>query len=314
MLVLTGTSGGLGSVVIRTIIARKLIPLKSLRISAYNEKSLPAEVREAGIEVRFGDLRKPESLAASYAGADTLFLVSYPSVGEERYVLHKNAIDAAKEVGVKHIIYTSLSFGGQAGEKSVAGVMHAHLETTRYLKSTGLAWTVLRMGTYDHLWPNFAGFFTLDGSKNEFDVVIPADGPNHWTNREDQGEATAMILTNLDKYINETVSLVGPELLTIENIVNLYAEFSGRKMNVKILPKLEAIAYQTARGILPPDQLPFLENWASWHDAMSKGETGWLDPAIEHLLGRKPKTIKDQSTFLFSSANKLDTKDFTDIE
>ena len=26
---------------------------------------------------------------------------------------------------------------------------------------------------------------------------FPADGPNHWASREDQGEATAMILANL---------------------------------------------------------------------------------------------------------------------
>ena len=83
-------------------------------------------------------------------------------------------------------------------------------------------------------------------------------------------------------------------------------------MNVKILPKSEAIAYQTARGILPQHQLPFLENWA-WHEGMSKGETGWLDPAMEQLLGWKSKTIQGQSAFLFTSSNKLDTKDFTDF-
>jgi len=118
-------------------------------------------------------------------------------VGEERYTLHKNAVYAAKKVGVKHIIYNSLSYAGQEGKSSVAGVMYAHLETTKYLKSTNLAWTVLRTETYNHLWPNFAGSFTLDGSKNEFDVVVSADGLNHWISREDQGAAAAIILVNL---------------------------------------------------------------------------------------------------------------------
>ncbi len=167
-----------------------------MRISAYSEKSLLPEIKEAGIEVRFGDLTKPETLVSSYEGAETLFLVSFPSVGEERFQLHKNAIDAAKKVGIKHVIYTSLSFGGRDGKTSSAGVMKAHLMTTEYLKASGLTWTIVRMGTYAHLWNNFAGFLINDGSKDPFEVVISGDGSNHWASREDQGEATAKIVAN----------------------------------------------------------------------------------------------------------------------
>jgi len=183
-------------VVIKTILAEDLIPVTSIRISAYSESVLLPEVKAAGIEVRFGDLNKPESLLHAYEGAETLFLVSFPSVGEERFQLHRNAIDAAKKVGISHVVYTSLSFGGQEGKTSGAGVMQAHLQTTEYLKASGLTWTIVRMGTYARLWNNLAGFLTVDGSRDPFEVVIPNDGLNHWTNRQDQGEATAKILAN----------------------------------------------------------------------------------------------------------------------
>ncbi|KAK4960447.1 hypothetical protein LTR10_003343 [Elasticomyces elasticus] len=295
----SGTSGGLGGVALKTILAQNLIPVKSLRISAYNENALPPEIKASGIEVRFGDLNNPDSLLRSYEGAEILFLVSFPSVGEERFQLHKNAIDAAKAVG---------------GQNLFAGVMQAHLRTTEYLKASGLTWTIIRMGTYAHLWNNFAGFLNVNGSLEPFEVVIPDDGLNHWTNRQDQGEATAKIIADCANYAGRTVSLIGSELLSITDIVRLYSRFSGRKVTVRILPDADVIAYQTARGILPVEQLPFLQNWVTWHHEMRMGGTAWLDPTMEMLLGRKPKTVRDQSRELFSIGNGLDTKDFANTE
>ena len=180
---------------IKTILARKLLPPSELRISAYSSSSVPAEARVAGIEIRYGNLKKPETLLESYAGAECLFLVSYPSAGEERYELHKNAIDAAKQVGVKHVIYTSLTFGGPDDKESVAQVMHAHTKTTRYLKASGLTWTIVREGSYAHLWNNFSGFLRLDGT-GDLEAVIPESGPDHYVSREDLGEGTAYIVVD----------------------------------------------------------------------------------------------------------------------
>jgi NAD(P)H dehydrogenase (quinone) len=186
--------------VLRTILAENLIPPNDLIISAYDVASVPKEAKANGIEIRNGDLAKPESLVEAYAGGDVLFLVSFPSIGEERYYLHRNAIDAAKKVGIKHVIYTSLTWGGPLGdEPSVAGVLQAHLKTVKYLKQSGLQYTIIREATYWHLWNNMAGFLN-PGSKDDVqEVVIPCDGPNHWANREDLGEATGKIVGN---YVN----------------------------------------------------------------------------------------------------------------
>lgn len=83
---------------------------------------------------------------------------------------------------------------------------------------------------------------------------------------------------------------------------------------MKILPVEEVIAYQTARGFLPTEQLPFLQNWVTWHQDMSLGGTDWLDPTMEQLLGKSPKTVKDQAHILFSSGNIVDTKDFAGVD
>jgi NAD(P)H dehydrogenase (quinone) len=122
---------------------------------------------------------KPETLEKAYAGADVLFLVSYPSVGPERFELHKNAIDAAVKVGVKHILYTSLAWGRPGiDDGSVAGVLKAHLNTAQYLakvgEEKGITWTVIREAIYTHIWSNAAGFVSFDGPKDKvIDAVFP---------------------------------------------------------------------------------------------------------------------------------------------
>lgn len=179
--------------VLDTILDKKLLPPSSFRISS-SSNTISARAKEAGIEVRYGDMTKPETLLQSFADAEALFLVSYPSVGEERYSLHRNAIDAAKAAGVQHVIYTSLTFGGPTGDQTIAGVMKAHVETVRYLKASGLSWTIVRQATYAHLWNLFAGFLQLEGN-GDCDVVIPYGGPNSWASRDDLGEATAVIVS-----------------------------------------------------------------------------------------------------------------------
>jgi uncharacterized protein YbjT (DUF2867 family) len=118
-------------------------------------------------------------------------------MGEERFTLHRNAIDAAKAVGIKHIIYTSLSFcGGAEGSTSVAQVAQAHLKTEAYLKESGLTYTILRMASYAHLWNNYAGFLDLSGDRKTLEVVLPNDGLEHWASRADLAEATAYVVAN----------------------------------------------------------------------------------------------------------------------
>lgn len=92
----TGTSGGLGSVVLNTILDQNLLSVNEFRISSSNKRNISTKATNAGLEVCYGNMSEPESLVESFAGAEAVFLVSYPSIGKERYELHKSAIDAAR--------------------------------------------------------------------------------------------------------------------------------------------------------------------------------------------------------------------------
>lgn len=193
-----GSTGGIGRSALQTILDKKLIPVSQLRLSSYNTSAIPARIVNTGVEIRKGNLYEPSTLEESYSGADVLFLVSFPSMGEERFTLHRNAIDAAKAVGVRHVIYTSLSFCGSAeGTSSVAQVAQAHLQTESYLKASGLTYTILRMASYAHLWNNFAGFLNLSGDPEAtLEAVMPNDGLEHWADRSELGEAAGYVIAN----------------------------------------------------------------------------------------------------------------------
>lgn len=315
MFVLTGSTGGIGRSALQTILDKKLIPVSQLRLSSYNTSAIPARIVNTGVEIRKGNLYEPSTLEESYSGADVLFLVSFPSMGEERFTLHRNAIDAAKAVGVRHVIYTSLSFCGSAeGTSSVAQVAQAHLQTESYLKASGLTYTILRMASYAHLWNNFAGFLNLSGDPEAtLEAVMPNDGLEHWADRSELGEAAGYVIANWQEYINKIINLTGPELLSGTDIIEKFMKHTGRKVNVRVLPVQEAIKWHIQNGSVPPEQESFLDNWASWHTAISQGEKAFLDPTLEKLLGRKPKTVDDQADEVFTVSNELDTKDLVGI-
>ncbi|KAI5460610.1 hypothetical protein BGZ63DRAFT_358193, partial [Mariannaea sp. PMI_226] len=303
-----GSTGGIGGSALQTILDKNLIPVSQLRLSSHNTSAIPARIVNTGIEIRKGNLYEPSTLEESYSGADVLFLVSFPSMGEERFTLHRNAIDAAKTVGVRHVIYTSLSFcHGADGTFSVAQVAQAHLQTESYLKASGLTYTILRMASYAHLWNNFTGFLNLNADPEAtLEAVMPNDGLEHWADRSELGEATGY-------YVNKVINLTGPELLSGAAIIEKFVKHTGRKVNVRVLPVQEAIKWHIQNGSVPPEQEGFLDNWASWHTAISQGEKAFLDPTLEKLLGRKPKTVDDQADEIFTVSNKLDTKDLVGI-
>jgi hypothetical protein len=111
--------------------------------------------------------------------------------------------------------------------------------------------------------------------------------------------------------VGQTVNLTGPRLLNVEEIIELYSKYTGRHVNVRVVEATKAIEHHRVHKTLPPEQEEFLPNWASWYDAMASGETDYLDPTLEQLLGRKPQDIQDMEAALFTGkTNILDTKDF----
>lgn len=83
----------------------------------------------------------------NFQGVETLFLTS-AGYAEDDVVMrrHGAVLDAARDQGVKHVIYTSLT-----GTGDHLGFALAHRWTERAVRNSGMAWTILRNGLYAEL-------------------------------------------------------------------------------------------------------------------------------------------------------------------
>lgn len=290
-IVLTGTTGGLGSSVLKHI--QSLLDPSRLIVSLYNPSKAPKLPK--GLEVRKGDYSDPSSLDVAFKGAQILLLISYPSIAHElRVKNHINAIDAAKRTGITHIFYTSLAFAGPpTSSESVAAVMRAHIDTEAYLKESGLAFTIIREGIYSESYPLYLGFF--DPSSSATEIAIPDDGNGGiaWASRDELGEATAKLLvqaaTNTSfQYQNKTVLLTGPEAVPLSAVASILSRLLDRTITVNYV---EVGEYATSSKVLSKLGPEFAKLWATTYEALRQGECAIVDPLLGLVLGRRPKEM-----------------------
>ncbi|KLO20093.1 NAD(P)-binding protein [Schizopora paradoxa] len=290
-IVLTGSTGGLGSSVLKHI--QSLIDPSRLIISLYNPSKAP-NVPE-GVEVRKGDYSDASSLEDAFKGAQILLLVSYPSIAHElRVKNHINAIDAAKRAGITHIFYTSLAFAGPpTSSESVAAVMRAHIDTEAYLKDSGLNFTIIREGIYSESYPLYLGFFDPTSSSTEVTIPDDGDGGIAWASRDELGEATAKLIVQAAddtsfQYRNKTVLLTGPEAVPLNAVASILSRLLDRNITVK---HVEVDEYATSSKALSKLGPEFAKLWATTYIALKQGECAVVDPLLGLVLGRRPKEM-----------------------
>ncbi|WP_333801960.1 NAD(P)H-binding protein [Sphingobacterium multivorum] len=105
MILVTGATGNLGKATIDSLLNRGIAPNNITAL--VRDESKAAELKSKGLQIKLGDYQDLESLKSAFRGVDKLLLVSSSSDIGKRFEQHKNAINAANESGVGHIIYTS---------------------------------------------------------------------------------------------------------------------------------------------------------------------------------------------------------------
>ncbi len=112
MLVVTGATGFLGNVLVRTLLARGAGPVRSLARPTSDLASL------AGLdtEIVHADIGDPASLVSAFAGADTVFHVAgtvsitrggLPRLRKTNVEGTRNVVSACRQAGVRRLVYCS---------------------------------------------------------------------------------------------------------------------------------------------------------------------------------------------------------------
>ncbi|WP_405790042.1 NAD(P)H-binding protein [Streptomyces sp. NBC_00029] len=262
MLLITGTSGGLGSQ-----IARRLADRPDVRFGTRVPDG-PGQVR-----VDFDD---PDSL--DFAGVDTLLLIS-AGYGEDDQVVarHEAAVSAAERDGVRHIVYTSLTGAGDHLPYALA-----HRWTERRLRGSAVAWTVLRNGLYAELLSSLAA----PGP----DGVITAplgDGRLAAVAREDLAEVAVRVSLAPDAHAGQVYELVGDRAL------------GGAELAAAVGARYAPASLAEARSALSgPDLAPFQPPMlVATYSAIAAGFLDTPDRGtLRRLLARPPHPALDTYT------------------
>ncbi|WP_313373426.1 SDR family oxidoreductase [Chishuiella sp.] len=211
---ITGATGQLGHLAIEKL--KERTEKENLIALVRNTE----KAKDLGIEARLFDYAKPEILADSLKGVDRLFLISSSEIGQ-RETQHKNVINAAKEAGVKWIVYTSL-LHASTSEMALAP---EHVATEKALQESGITYTILRNGWYTE---NYAGSIPVSIQAGAF-IGSAESGKISSATREDYAEAAANVLTT-EGHENKIYELAGDIAYTLADLAAEVSKQIGKEI------------------------------------------------------------------------------------
>jgi NAD(P)H dehydrogenase (quinone) len=281
-ILVTGVTGPLGESIFTTLLEK--VNVSSIRVLVREEQK-GKEFEKKGAGFAIGDYNDLHSLEEATKGIDTLILVSGNDL-EHRANQHLRVIRAAKENGVKKVIYYSLQRrddqpdGGLLGNKTVA-----HYITENALIASGMTYVILQVSLYSDMIPQYAGQ-QIQQTKT---IYLPAgDGKSAYALRSEFGEAGAIVaIDETGKYDNKFIELTGSEAIGWETIADMISAITGEKYKY-VSPEVPEFLEAMKKNGTPAWLGPALKEM---QQAVAHGEFSKVTDDLESILGRKPETV-----------------------
>lgn len=277
MIIVTGANGQLGRAVVDRLLTR--VPAEQIGVSV-REPEKAQELKELGIRVRRGDFTDPASLAHAFEDASQLLIVSSNTLGEMAVRQHRTAINVAKQVGTRRILYTS-HIGSSA--TSLFPPMVDHAATEAALQESGVAFTSLRNGFYMSTVLLLLGDAVKTG-----ELSAPEDGPVSWTTHADLAEVTAIALSE-EVLDGVTPDLTASEAVDLDGIAAIVSELAQRPIRRIIVPDAAYRDRLVAHGV--PTE--YADMTLGIFQASRRGEFNRVDPTLARLIGRPPMALQE---------------------
>jgi len=280
-ILVTGATGQLGGAVSESLL--KKAAASNIHVLVRNADKA-ADFKAQGVTVHIGDYSNYASLLSAFKGIDKVYMVSGNDLAN-RIEQQDNVVNAAKEAGVKHVVYTSYQRKNVTDSSPIVFVAQSHLNTEAKLKASGLTYTILQHGIYADMIPIFAGEQLL-ATKT---IYLPAgNGKTAYAVRTDQAEAGAnVLLDETGKYNNQSIELGGQEALSWQQVADIIGNITGEKINYVSPSVAEFEATLTKAGV-PAE---YIGLFASFSQAGAQGEFSNVTHNLETILGRKPVTV-----------------------
>ena len=273
----SGASGHLGRRVIELLLKEQIYPI----IATTRTPDDIADLANQEVDVRSADFDFPDTLGTSFAGAERMLLISTDRLDGtgRRIQQHRNAIEGARETGIRHIVYTSFL---KAASSPLVSVAADHVATEMMLQESGVGYTILRNAFYTEmlltqLLPAIASGRLLSASNGKGIAYVT---------REDCAHAAATaIISNVQE--NRILEITGPEVVNPTELATLAGELSGKDIDVVNLTPDAFQRELTAQGVSP--QMAYV--LADIERGVSEGAMDLVSADYEKLTGRRPVSV-----------------------
>jgi len=188
------------------------------------------------------------------------------------------AAEAARAAGARRVLYTSHM--GTHADSPFSD--HAAMEA--FLAEAGMPFTSLRHGFYAE-----SAFYLIGRGFDAGEIRAPEDGPVSWTARADLADADAIVLAEEGRLDGVTPPLTAPEAFTMADLAAIASELTGREIKRVIVSDEEWLEAKAAEGV----PLQMAEMLLGTYRAARRGDFAAIDPTLEALLGRRPRTMRD---------------------
>lgn len=221
------------------------------------------------------DLSDPAAFEDCLAGIGRLFLVRPPAIARVGPTINR-FIDGAARAGVEHVVFSSV-----AGAETNPIVPHHRIE--RHLTGTELGWTILRPGFFAQ---NLGGPYRADIQQGR--LHVPAGGGRvAFVDVRDLGGLAARILTDPGRHVGRSYTLTGPRSLTFAEVATLLTAELDRPVTYEPATTVGYLRHLGNQRLPVPQRVV----QALLHLGLRRGDADHVDPTLEQLLGRPPRSM-----------------------
>ena len=276
MILVAGSTGVLGSEIVRNLLAR------GEKVRAMTRKTSKPEtvdrLRRAGAEIVVADLKEPASLAAACKGVDgvisSVTSVTTAQPGDSFEATDGKGtislIDAARKAGVKKFVFVSFD----ADCAPDAPLPRAKRDVEKHLEKSGLDYTILHPSLFCETW--LSPMMFADPVAGTARVYGKGTEKIRYVAVADVAELAVQSLTR-PFASKATIAFGGPEPISQRDAVKLFEDAFEKKFDVAEVPE-EALEAQWKAA---QDQLE--KSFAALMLGVARGFDAGIEPPFEEF-------------------------------
>ena len=275
---ITAASGHLGRLIVEDLLERG-VPAGQIRAIVRSPEKVQ-DFADRGVQVARGDYADVPGLAEALRGADKWVFVSSSGSDEERLSQHLTALEAARQAGVGHVIYTSIP----KAETNPIPFAAVHKNTEAAIKESGLPYTFLRNNWY---WENLTASLPV---AIEHGAIIGSvgDGLTAFASRADYAAAAAVVATT-EGHEGKAYELTGDKAYSYAEIAAEVSRQTGKDVAAVNLDPEEY--RKTLEGFGLPAFLA--KGLADADSKIAEGALADVTDTLSTLIGRPTTTVAE---------------------